>query len=71
MFIYNFNPCCSGQWSRTARYRSYLHKRQMVLILIVMEDGLVQMLLKVLLIILERLNPYCNGRWSCTSQDWL
>ena len=35
------NPCCSGQWSRTAEKDSY-QPGERVLILVVVEDGLVR-----------------------------
>lgn len=24
MYLYNFNPCCSGRWSRTRPYKTLL-----------------------------------------------
>ena len=42
MFMYSFNPYCSGRWSRTQR-KVYNRRRARVLILIVVEDGLVHM----------------------------
>ena len=36
----SLNPCCSGQWSRTAVSIRYHHRRA-VLILIVVDNGLV------------------------------
>ena len=43
MFMYSFNPYCSGRWSRTQR-KVYNRRRARVLILIVVEDGLVQIM---------------------------
>ena len=40
MYLYNFNPCCSGQWSSTHFYR-LLIKIYIVLILVVVDNGLV------------------------------
>ena len=41
MYLYNFNPCCSGQWSRTHSSQYDDWTACTVLILIVVEDGLV------------------------------
>ena len=38
----------------------------LVLILIVVEDGLVRILPKKLILKAQGLNPYCSGRWSRT-----
>ena len=38
----------------------------LVLILVVMEDGLVQDMTKMMAILKAGLNPCCNGRWSRT-----
>ena len=35
------NPCCNGRWSRTCRTATLYANREVVLILVVMEDGLV------------------------------
>ena len=43
-----------------------LKKISDVLILVVMEDGLVQLHAKTLHLTTCRLNPCCNGRWSRT-----
>ena len=36
----SLNPCCSGRWSRTIRHTA-MSARQIVLILVVVDDGLV------------------------------
>ena len=59
------NPCCSGQWSRTAEKDSY-QPGERVLILVVVEDSLVRTLTTLLALTLMSLNPYCSGRWSRT-----
>lgn len=41
MYLYNFNPCCSGQWSSTIATYDSIHVSKFVLILAVVEDGLV------------------------------
>ena len=41
-----------------------------VLILIVVEDGLVQELKVGERVTITRLNPYCSGRWSRTSDEF-
>ena len=41
-------------------------KGAQVLILVVMEDGLVQNLLSLQKLMINCLNPCCNGRWSRT-----
>ena len=41
-----------------------------VLILIVMEDGLVQYMRGLRILILQSLNPYCSGRWSRTVPEY-
>lgn len=42
MYLYNFNPCCSGQWSRTHSSQYDDWTACTVLILVVVEDGLVR-----------------------------
>ena len=43
MYLYNFNPCCSGQWSSTLKGKCIWFKVTLVLILVVVDNGLVQM----------------------------
>ena len=61
------NPYCSGQWSRT--YKPFISKDlwQEVLILIVVDNGLVQLVHIINSNRLQCLNPYCSGQWSRTS----
>ncbi len=59
------NPCCSGQWSRTAEKDSY-QPGERVLILVVVEDGLVPKYSCTEDINAHCLNPYCSGRQSRT-----
>ena len=40
MYLYNFNPCCSGRWSST-NAQDFTIPANMVLILVVVDDGLV------------------------------
>ena len=40
------NPCCSGRWSRTFKTLKLWQHYQLVLILVVVEDGLVPHLRK-------------------------
>ena len=40
------NPCCSGQWSRTRLYAQVPQRFALVLVLVVVDNGLVQMVLK-------------------------
>ena len=42
MYLYNFNPCCSGRWSRTQQLLLQMLFAMLVLILVVVEDGLVR-----------------------------
>ena len=63
----SLNPCCSGRWSRTHDTLAVLNRANVVLILVVVEDGLVRATIDVELT--ERaagLNPCCSGRWSRT-----
>ena len=60
------NPCCSGQWSRTARYGLETEVAREVLILVVVDNGLVHFVLWVLLQRYLGLNPCCSGQWSRT-----
>ena len=46
------NPCCSGRWSRTGR-KFAIHKQDDVLILVVVDDGLVQLVYKVLRVLYQ------------------
>ena len=39
----SLNPCCSGQWSRTARCIHSMFIELSVLILVVVDNGLVRM----------------------------
>ena len=39
----SLNPCCSGQWSRTDEAWKQMQTRQEVLILVVVDNGLVQL----------------------------
>ena len=62
------NPCCSGRWSRTGvtvLIMSFLY----VLILVVVEDGLVQLYYELIYFKEKRLNPCCSGRWSRTMTE--
>ena len=47
MYLYNFNSCCSGQWSSTINKKNYTSLSIVVLILVVVDDGLVLMVIKV------------------------
>ena len=60
------NPCCSGQWSRTFPDSVELTTRQMVLILVVVDNGLVPSNLLRFNGIYSCLNPCCSGQWSRT-----
>ena len=50
MYLYNFNPCCSGRWSHTYIMIDVTLIGN-VLILIVVDNGLVQMIMNILIII--------------------
>ena len=65
MFMYSFNPYCSGRWSRTQR-KVYNRRRARVLILIVVEDDLVLNGGEKEARMVPCLNPCCSGRWSRT-----
>ena len=62
----SLNPYCSGRWSRTDIRHTAMSARQIVLILIVVEDGLVLWQLLMVKLLDLSLNPYCSGRWSRT-----
>ena len=40
MYLYNFNPCCSGQWSSTYKKQNKIINNLKVLILVVVDNGL-------------------------------
>ena len=40
MVLHRLNPCCSGRWSSTYQVSSW-HCQEVVLILVVVDDGLV------------------------------
>lgn len=67
MFMYIFNPCYSGRWSRTKRCTPSYACKRVVLILIVMEDGLVRYRALVTRFCNGSLNPCCGGQWSRTT----
>ena len=63
--LMGLNPYCSGQWSRTyVEINTYYDEN--VLILIVVDNGLVQMTSRMIKYGLNGLNPYCSGQWSRT-----
>ena len=63
----SLNPYCSGQWSRTRHLENKMTTSLIsVLILIVVDNGLVQLWEDVLKILIVSLNPYCSGQWSRT-----
>ena len=66
MYLYNFNPCCSGQWSSTHSNQYDDWTACTVLILILVEDGLVLGSQLSHHRFSQRLNPCCSGRWSST-----
>ena len=61
----SLNPCCSGQWSRTGILLKLLKKQEIVLILVVVDNGLV-LAVKAGKKSLPSLNPCCSGQWSRT-----
>ena len=65
MEIRSLNPCCSGQWSRTVDGDHFATDSELVLILVVVDNGLVQ-ILKIKKIMKICLNPCCSGQWSRT-----
>ena len=62
----SLNPCCSGRWTRTFRTLLEFVMEKSVLILVVVEDGLVQLDYGNNRSSLISLNPCCSGRWSRT-----
>ena len=42
MYLYNFNSCCCGRWSRTNSCQHDDRAGSTVLILVVVDDGLVR-----------------------------
>ena len=64
-FVDGLNPYCSGRWSRTYD-KAVSEGKEVVLILIVVEDGLVHGDVNHSAMTAARLNPYCSGRWSRT-----
>ena len=63
--LMSLNPCCSGQWSRTMTLRMVKYGLK-VLILVVVDNGLVQVFDDNTIEIVECLNPCCSGQWSRT-----
>ena len=64
----SLNPFCNGQWYRTLVQSVAWCYYLSVLILIVVDNGLVQVIcLKGTYSGSTCLNPYCSGRWSRTN----
>ena len=66
MIKVSLNPYCSGRWSRTVSASEQPMPGDVVLILIVVEDGLVLGKDGDIRHSAMCLNPYCSGRWSRT-----
>ena len=64
--VRGLNPYCSGRWSRTYDKIVEINVKNVVLILIVVEDGLVPINSVSEVGRYTSLNPYCSGRWSRT-----
>ena len=60
------NPCCSGRWSCTWSKNQTKNINNLVLILIVVDNGLVPLYQPSISVSFRSLNPYCSGRWSRT-----
>ena len=60
------NPCCDGRWSLTGFSFELKFNNIYVLILVVMEDGLWQVVSVRWWTQKKSLNPCCDGRWSLT-----
>ena len=60
------NPCFNGRWSLTFRTKEAAIRFLGVLILVLMEDGLWQVVKCMMETELWSLNPCFNGRWSLT-----
>ena len=67
--LMSLNPCCSGQWSRTMTLRMVKYGLK-VLILVVVDNGLVQVFDDNTIEIVECLNPCCSGQWSRTIANY-
>ena len=63
----SLNPCCSGQWSRTALEEFDAKEIESVLILVVVDNGLVPVRVILKKWWIPGLNPCCSGQWSRTT----
>ena len=50
--LMSLNPCCSGQWSRTRVMKTIKVNLRVVLILVVVDNGLVQVLKLLIILVL-------------------
>ena len=57
------NPCCNGRWFRSSYLAIKRKEAEIVLILVVMEDGFGEEKRMQNLEPIISLNPCCNGRW--------
>ena len=63
-FLTRLNPCYSGRWSRRYDRISQNERRNAVLILVVVEDGLGEDMSLTMILFSISLNPCFTGRWS-------